>query len=252
MKKKSEKRSRIRSLLLFFGILLGSMIVGGVAGGWMQLHQDRVRYFFEAIFHGIQKSSGWMGVFVTVAGMIVTTIFYIRCKKELQRWDGEEEEYMERLDKKCGVGQSLLSIFLILTFSFDAMAFSTFSEIEKVSKSLIIPVIDLVVVLIFYIIIQQKYVELVKKMNPEKQGNTFELNFKKTWLSSCDEQEKMIIYKSSYRSFQALQMAFPLCWMVLLMIGLTMNIGIVPHLMLGTLWLIHTLTYYIESFHMYK
>lgn len=250
--KKSEKRNRTRSCILFFCILLGSMFVGGMVGKWISSRQDSAKDFLEVIVHNIQKSSWWMGVFVTVAGVIVTTFFYFRCKNEFKRWDGEEEEYMERLDKKCGMGQIFLSVFIILTFSFSAMAFSRFSEIEKESMSLIIPVINLLVVLIFYLLIEQKYVELIKKMNPEKRGNTFELNFKKTWLSSCDEQEKMIIYKSSYRSFQALQRAFPFCWMVLILIGLVMDIGIVPYLILGILWLIHTVTYYIESLSIYK
>lgn len=62
----------------------------------------------------------------------------------------------------------------------------------------------------------------------------------------------MIIYKSSYRSFRAMQTAFPVCWCVLLMLSIAVEIGVIPFLLIGVLWMIHTMSYYVGAMKAYK
>ena len=39
-------------------------------------------------------------------------------------------------------------------------------------------------------LIAKLVVDLEKKLNPEKKGSVFEMQFQKTWLESCDEAQK--------------------------------------------------------------
>lgn len=191
-----------------------------------------------------------MAVLITIAGMVLTILIYIQCKRSVDFWNGEDEEYIEKLEKKCSIGQIILIITMIFIYSFDAIAMLEGVESESV-KWIVVPVIDLLIVMALSTFMQYKYVNLIKKINPEKRGSVIEFNFKKTWMKSCDEQERMAIYRSSYRSFQVMQSAFPICWCILLLISLCMNIGVIPFLMIGVLWILHTITYCLESLKVY-
>ena len=250
MTEKSEKKNSKKSLLLFLLMLFGCMLIGGIIGGWMTIQQDSVKQFMEWICNTIQKWSPWMAVLITIAGMILTILIYIQCKRAVDFWNGEDEEYIEKLEKKCSIGQIILIITMIFIYSFDAIAMLEGVEGENV-KWIAVPVIDLLIVMALSTFMQHKYVNLIKKINPEKRGSVVEFNFKKTWMKSCDEQERMAIYRSSYRSFQVMQGAFPICWCILLLLSLCMNIGVIPFLMIGVLWILHTITYCLESLKVY-
>lgn len=73
-------------------------------------------------------------------------------------------------------------------------------------------------------------------MNPEKQGNPLDLNFKKIWMNSNDEAEKFILYKAAYKTFQIMQMAFLIVMVLLMFAALTTPIGAFPFMIIGILW----------------
>lgn len=253
MKKKSKQENPRRSILLFLAVIVGSMLVGGILGGLVSSQQGNVQEIIKTALGWIQKWSGWAAIAVTVIGLSVSIAMYIQCRKEAKLWDGEDEAYIEKLENKLSMGQIILTVSMILIFSFNAMSLSKLlqmADAEIWGFSALIA--DLFVVLAVLLVMQQKYVGLAKQINPEKRGNTFDLNFRKTWMKSCDEQERMIIYKSSYRSFQVMQSVFPICWGILLMLSIAMDIGIIPFLILGILWLIQTTVYYAESMKAYK
>ncbi|HIS55192.1 MAG TPA: DUF3169 family protein [Candidatus Fimimorpha excrementavium] len=252
MKKKARKENPRRSFLLFFLIMIISMIIGGIGGGLMVDQQKSVEDILQTVFNWMEQGSGWAALGVTVVGMTASAGVYLWCRREAKAWDGEDEKYIERVEDWLSMGQIMMNIVMILSFCLDAMAFSgLFETAEEEWMRLLIPLMDLIVVLAFIVILQRSYVELAKRINPEKRGDTFDFNFQKTWLESCDEQEQMIIYKSSYRSFRAMQTVFPICWCVLLMLSIAVEIGVIPFLLIGVLWMIHTMTYYMGTMKAY-
>lgn len=51
------------------------------------------------------------------------------------------------------------------------------------------------------VIIQQKSVDCVKIMNPEKTASVYDMKFQKKWLETCDEAEKIIVGKCAFKAF---------------------------------------------------
>lgn len=253
MKRKSKQDNPRRSLLLFLAVIACSMVVGGIIGRLVSSQQGDVKEILKTALGWIQKWSGWAAIAVTVIGMATSIVIYIQCRKEAKGWDGEDEAYIEKLENKLSRGQIILTISMILIYSFNAISLSYLLQTAEAGIwGFSAMIVDMLVVLVVLAVMQQKYVGLAKQINPEKRGNTFDLNFRKTWMKSCDEQERMIIYKSSYRSFQAMQNTYPICWGILLVLSIAMDIGAIPFLVLGILWLIHTTVYYAESMKAYK
>ena len=52
-----------------------------------------------------------------------------------------------------------------------------------------------VVVMVETMIIQQRCVDAVKRMNPEKTASVYDVKFQRKWMDSCDEAEKIIVGK---------------------------------------------------------
>ena len=40
------------------------------------------------------------------------------------------------------------------------------------------------------VVLQQKIVDLERRINPEKRGSVYDMKFQKTWMDSCDEAER--------------------------------------------------------------
>ena len=46
-------------------------------------------------------------------------------------------------------------------------------------------------------------VNYIKEHNPEKRGSVYQVSFNKKWLESCDEAERLYIYRSGYTGYRA-------------------------------------------------
>lgn len=58
-----------------------------------------------------------------------------------------------------------------------------------------------IAVLVLAVLLQQKTVDLVKEMNPEKKGSIYDEKFQKLWWESCDEAERRQIGQASYKAY---------------------------------------------------
>ena len=100
--------------------------------------------------------------------------------------------------------------------------------------------------------IQRRQIEFTKEINPELKGDALDVNFHKTWLKSCDEQQREQVYKAAYKTFSMNNILFPVLFTVLMIGQLFLQIGITPILVAGLIWLIQTLVYVITSLDVHK
>ena len=61
-------------------------------------------------------------------------------------------------------------------------------------------------------------------------------NFNKRWMDSCDEAERMIIYKASYSTFQVMKSMLPIMEAVALLGKLMFETGNFPIILICILW----------------
>ena len=105
----------------------------------------------------------------------------------------------------------------------------------------------LVVSLIMVIAFSNGSVKMVKKLNPEKRGSVFDYNFNKKWEQSCDEAQKLMIYKAAYKAFSVGNVACMILWLIAFLGQMFFGTGYLPVFMICLLYLILIGTYCLES-----
>jgi hypothetical protein len=93
---------------------------------------------------------------------------------------------------------------------------------------------------------------MIKKFNPEKKGSAFDMNFQKQWEDSCDEGQKLVLYKSGYTAYKYVNYT---C-LILLVLGMVSMIsfktGILPILFVSAIYLVTTIAFTVTSMKLEK
>ena len=101
--------------------------------------------------------------------------------------------------------------------------------------------------MIFLAFLQRKAVEQLRILNPEKKGDALELHFRKKWMESLDEQERLATYTASYKAFSCLNIVFFVLYILMILLLPFFNIGFLPFLCTGCMWLVPTAIYLWEA-----
>ena len=98
------------------------------------------------------------------------------------------------------------------------------------------------------ILLQQKMVDLERRLNPEKQGSVYDLKFQKKWLESCDEAEQKQIGQAAYKAYHTVNVACPFLWMTMVLLNYAFDFGLLmPAFTVCLLWLLLNVTYSLEA-----
>lgn len=83
----------------------------------------------------------------------------------------------------------------------------------------------------------------IQKTDPMKKGEMGSLRFGRDWLESCDEAERLGIYKASYKSFQALNTLCPVMEAVALIGKIMFDTGNFPIILVTIFWAVQSGVY---------
>ena len=92
-------------------------------------------------------------------------------------------------------------------------------------------------------VLQQKIVDCVRLMNPEKRGSVYDMNFNKKWEESCDEAEKFMIYKAAYKAYRVVSILCVFLWMIFVILGMVTGIGFLPTITVIIIWVVLVCVY---------
>ncbi len=73
------------------------------------------------------------------------------------------------------------------------------------------------------------------------------MKFAKKWEESCDEAEKINIYKSAYKSYRSVQMTCMVLLLVCILGDFVWHFGLMPVAMVSIIWIVQTTSYSLES-----
>ena len=93
------------------------------------------------------------------------------------------------------------------------------------------------------VIIQQKSVDSVKVMNPEKTASVYDMKFQKKWLDTCDEAEKIIVGKCAFKAFNVTNSVCSILAIILAISALMFGIGFFPSFLVCLIWIINVSIY---------
>lgn len=256
MKNDEIKRANRKALPKFLLFAVVCLIAGGVIGYFSGYGSAKgetgklVEIMKNAgAFFGMNIAP-WLMVATAIITPAVCVPIYIKAKKLLGKWDGEDESIADDIDRKLSVVILITSVTLILSYFLIAASYSggvAIFDDPKRTVVFFIGVAAFFAILIEGIIIQQKCVDTVKRTNPEKKASVYDMRFQKKWLDDCDEAEKIIVGKCSYKAYNTTNIACMILSALLAVSALVFEIGFLPSLTVCLIWIVNTAAYFKES-----
>lgn len=253
MENKKMTKADKKIMIKFVGIMVVSLVLGyllGMLSNWLGASEG-ISDTLKHIAALMQQATPILFVLVNVVILTAAFIVYIGVKKKADAWDGEDEELIARIEDRLNVPVLLSSILMVLNFFF----FSAMVEImehtdygqEHETGLFVVLMVTFILGWVFAIIIQKQVIDLEKKLNPEKRGNIFDTQFLKEWEASCDEAQRLIIYKAAYAAYKAVNTACMALWLVTLIAGLELKTGLMPVFCVTVVWLASVITYSVTA-----
>lgn len=217
-----------------FGYCAAAFGLDGVAGGLRQAGE-----FFSL------SIAPWLLLACAVAQPLVCVPLYLRAKRHLTGWDGEDETVSEQLDHDLSILLLISSIFTLggMFLLGAAYAGPVMNGEEPHMFSLVGVPAFFIVTMVEAILIQQRIVDLSKRMAPEKKGSVYDMHFQKKWFDSCDEAEKLIIGQCAYKAYSASTKVCAGLWLVFTLSALFLETGLLPILAVCLIWAVSQCVY---------
>lgn len=249
---KVENRKYFKKFML---IIFVAALLGGMAGFMLSVFGGELKevpkYLNMILIYIIPYS-------ICVTGgvlFILWFMLYKKSKKLYENYDEENEQLINTIENINGYSMIISNINLILTFLFfgvGAVLDDYIFDLDNNFYKCIVFFLSYVVNIAIIVKIQQKQIDFEKVLNPEKRGSVYDTKFAEKWEESCDERERLMIYKSSYKVFKNTNRACIAIWVILVLINTVWNVGIMPVLIITIIWAILICSYSIESIKLQK
>lgn len=255
-----NKKENRKALKIFIPVIIAAALAGGIIGGFsttsaaLELAEKTELILGEAMY----LSSPYITMAVIVIGMLTG---FICCKKGIKAFEESSSEKNELRQEalyngaNCCLSRGIMTITVseILALTFFSV---TTAYIDRyIENNSLLPFFTIAVFCIggfVRIKIQQLIIDTEKTMNPAKRGSVYDLNFQKKWEESCDEMEKMIIYKASYKAYKTAMISCAAAFLTLMILSFVFSFGPLPCVVMGVLWLIIVISYYREAMRLGK
>lgn len=248
--KQTEKRER-RLIVRFILIVLACGVLGYFVGMFMAEYGGNIHPLPQGAMESITRMFPFLFAGYNLVLFAACLIINRKAKGLLTAWDGEEETVLDTIEHLLNYPILLSNIALILNlFAFPlSIQLAEWTDLGKKTEGFGILAV-LVIFLLGYVwilAVQNAALKMEKTMNPEKRGSLFELNFQKTWESSCDEGQKIMIYKASHQACKITSITCLILWTAALMAQLTLGTGILPVLCVCVIFLVLNVSYIVTS-----
>lgn len=235
--------------------MLLAVVIGGIAGGVLAVTYELSK---KGIDEGLRSITGTIQHYIFPALLIIAVMTVAigeyslrKLKKVYKEMEEADEERFEELDyeeERWGAWASGINVvsqvccIIVLSFGY------SLKYIKSDSSGYFMGACITFVLCYFYdMYLSVRYVKMVQKAHPEKQGDPSSMKFQEQWVESCDEAEKEIIYKSAYKTYIILNKTIPALLLLTMLANLFLNTGIMAVLIVAVIYLITGLTYIRSS-----
>lgn len=236
-------------VLKFFLMVLGGALVGFCLGFGAMWFREALMARAGGLAHAGQLAAGalpWVSWAVYLGLTVAALALYLDCRARFLAWDGEEEDLIEGVEHRLGVSMLLDNLMMILGFLFLTLMNGTLGLLE--GWQFWLGLAAFLYCMAASIVLTRLSVNLTKRINPEKRGDVLEMKFQQTWLASCDEGERSVIYRSAFKAYKVTSYTCMGLWLVCTLIQVTLGlIGPAPGVCVLLVWLVLNLTYCGEA-----
>ena len=249
MKNNDEIRQANRKALpKFLLMMLGGVVLGAVIGftslvGLDFLGANNVADALAGLETGLAKAAPWLLAICGAVELIAGLILYQRAKVIIQSWDGEDETVSDRAEKPLNLAVWISSMAMVAAFFLLTAAYSAGMASKSDAFGMLGGVAAYIVVLVITMILQQRLVDLVKQLYPEKKVSVYDTNFQKKWFAQCVEAEKAQIGECAYHAYNAASKTCMALWLVFTLTALVLDTGILPVLTVCVVWAVSQSVY---------
>ncbi len=262
IKSEKNKKENKAALKKFVPMLIVWAFIGGIAGGISSFvaHSDLSGSVADMAWLILNIISPWIIITLGVAGYISCCVINKKARQLYEKAildageNGEpDEEAIETVENKISRGMSVLSVMIILQMLFFGIIMADLEYF--VSSNHVLMIVTVVVFIVGSLVQtkqQQLMVDLEKEMNPSKTGSVYDSKFRDKWEESCDEMEKMMIYKSAYKAYKSAGLACLFLWVITAILSIAFKTGPLPCIAVSIIWLVMTVSYCREAMRLDK
>ena len=232
-----------KALPKFILIVALSLVLGGVLGfALVKLNLESFGDTLDAAgLFFTNHISPWLIIALSAVELAVCLPIYFSGKKQLAAWDGEDESVSEAVETKLSVCIGITGLGNVAAFFLLAAMFAGFVGNAGTPQMMPAPLFfgglaAFLVDLFAPMVLQQKLVDLTKRLYPEKKGSVYDTKFQKKWFDSCDEAERAIIGQCAFKAYQATARTCMALWVVFALGGMFFNWGFLPALAVCIVW----------------
>lgn len=254
--KKVNKKSNLKIYIIFAVMILASLLGGFLAGRLAAVNKDTL--------DGINWDHIWWitadtlpivyGVLM-LATFVVSFVMYGKIKRMIRGWDGENEDVIVDIESRITTASYLPCVIVFVGLVLFPVCIYAVDRSYSNSKGMpmtIVSEVVFVVSMILYCVIEKLVIDEEKKLNPEKKGNIFDINFRRDWEKSSDETELIAIAKSSKKGFMAgIKVGFVM-WMLMFVSMFAFDTGVMPIVAVGLVLIVMYVAYCREFVRLQK
>ena len=237
-RKKTQKSRMGRTALR----LLISLAAGGAAGfgiSWaVYSARGGMRETAENLSLAFQENA-W--IFQTAFFFVLTAVSLIFLRKAVASLQKGTDEELDRAGEYQNTAMMANIADMILQFLLFGLA------ADGSNSRLLLSVVLFLGFCIVILFLEASLVRQIQKADPMKRGDIGSLRFNWDWLESCDEAERLGIYKASWKSFQVMNSLCPVIEAVALLGKIMFDTGNFPIILVTILWAVQTGVYCFYS-----
>lgn len=191
---------------------------------------------------------------VSVVGIVFPVIVFLSCYslyKRLQK-ERENDDLWDILEEKLNGPMICSNLFAMieLCLFFCCMYEFLVTDYGKNGGSQAVlrfgGVVLFLIAAVVDILIPKLTLDIEKKLNPEKRGNIFDLQFQKVWMNSCDEAQRLTIYQAGYKAYRNTNIACYLLCIVAFSCALLFQTDILALILVWVIWFINNMSYMLR------
>ncbi len=216
MPKKNNRTIAVIFILLIVVSLIIGYFIGGVTNKLSS--STTVVELFDIMKQNLIRLMPYAALSLNLIMCILGFCLYAKSKKMSETWDGEDEEVIDRIEERQSIALIIPSVMMIFNFLFFGIGFAVDANLKNgltpENIGLGISFLTFILSYVWEIILQAQVIDLEKKLNPEKKGNILDMKFRSEWIESCDEAERMTIYRSAYDVYKLMSNLFIYAWLL--------------------------------------
>lgn len=248
--KKEDKKFKKKYLVIMFVALVGGFFGGFFSALIANAFEGGIDYVIELVKSFFIENASLLGLLLGIVTALVVTFLYKRNRKRFAAWDGEDESIPDKIDEELSVAILILNISTVLFMVL--LAISSIRAVELTFERVSLFIAAIAVNIVVETVASNRIVNFAKEINPEKQGSTYDMKFQKKWFDSCDELEKLSIYKASHAAYKAVITTCTVLWFVCLFGMTILDCGLMPVVMVGVIWMVAIVSYCVEGIRLSK